>query len=77
MGEPSNLSTAAMNPGVGCRRICKLQRDHAADKLLTHHIDIGEGEGEGVPIELSLSFLRENPNKLYFIESCLRIFVTG
>ena len=28
-----------------CWWVCKLHRDYAADKLLTHNIDIGEGEG--------------------------------
>ena len=46
--------------------VCKLHRDYAADKLLTYNNDIGEGEG--VLMELSLSFLRENSNKLCFIE---------
>ena len=46
--------------------VCKLHRDYAAKKLLTHNIDIGEEEV--VLMELSLSFLRENPNKLCFVE---------
>ena len=34
--------------------------------MLTYNIDIGERDG--VSMELSLSFLREDPNKLCFIE---------
>ena len=49
-----------------CCWVCNLHRDHAGDKLLTHDIDIGRGRG--VLMELSLSFLRENPNKLCFID---------
>ena len=46
--------------------VFKLHRDHAADKLLTHNIVIGVGEG-GVNGAI-FTFLRENPNKLCFIE---------
>ena len=46
--------------------VWKLHQYHAADKLLPHNIYTGEGEG--VLMELSLGFLRENPNKLCFIE---------
>ena len=49
-----------------CLWVCKLHQYHAADKLLPHNIYIGEWEG--VLMELSLSFLRENPNKLCLIE---------
>ena len=42
-----------------------LHQDYAADKLLTHNMDIGGG---GILTELSLSFLRENPDKFCCIE---------
>ena len=29
-----------------CCWVCNLHRDHAADKLLTHDIDIGKGRGD-------------------------------
>ena len=53
-------------PPDQCWWVCKLQQHHAADKLLTHSIDIGEGEG--VLMELTLSFLKENRNNLCLIE---------
>ena len=53
-------------PPDQCWWVCKLQQHHAADKLLTHNIDIGEGEG--VLMELTLSFLREKRNNLCLIE---------
>ena len=53
-------------PPDQCWWVSKLQQHHAADKLLTHNIDIGEGEG--VLMELTLSFLREKRNNLCLIE---------
>ena len=49
-----------------CFWVCNLHRDHAADELLIHGIDIQRGRG--VLMELSLLLLRENPNKLCFID---------
>ena len=49
-----------------CWWVCKLHRGHGADNLKTHNIDMGEWNW--ILMELSLSFFRENPNKLCFIE---------
>ena len=49
-----------------CCWVCNLHRDYAGDKLLTHDIDIGRGGG--VLMVVSLNFLRENSNKLCFID---------
>ena len=50
-----------------CWWVCKLHQESIAGKLLTHNIDIGEGRR--VLMELSLTFLKQYPNKLCFIES--------
>ena len=46
---------------------CKLRRDHAVYKLLTHNIHIEFGRVLSME-KKSLSFLKENPNKLFFVE---------
>ena len=61
-----NFSPPTPFPFHQCWWVCKLNGEHAAGKILTYNIDIGERDG--VSMELSLSFLREDPNKLCFIE---------
>ena len=39
------LQTISPPPFDQCWWVCKLHRDHSADKLLTHNIDIKDGEG--------------------------------
>ena len=49
-----------------CWWIWKSHQDQAADRLLSHNIDVGEVEG--ILMELSLSFLRKNLKKLWSME---------
>ena len=45
--ETTNFAKVSpSSPFDQCWWVCKLHRDHAAEKLLTHNIDIGERDGD-------------------------------